>query len=52
MMLFALGEPEEGDGHNVLVDGLLRSPGSENDKLPPTPDCWWGDAQMGPVWFG
>ena len=34
MMLFALGEPEEGDGHNVLVDRVLMSPGRENDKLP------------------
>jgi len=52
MMLFALGEPEEGDGHNVLLGGLLMSPGSGNDKLPPAPDCWWVDAQMGQVWFG
>ena len=37
MMLFALGEPEEGDGHNGFVDGLLKSPGRENYKLPPAP---------------
>ena len=37
MMLFALVEPEEDDDHNVLVDGLLMSPGSENYKLPPGP---------------
>src|ERR1700733_2820468 len=35
MMLFALMEPEEGDDHNVFVDGLLMSPGCENYKLPP-----------------
>ena len=52
MMLFALGEPEEGDGHNVLVGGLLMSPGSENDKLPPALDCWWVDVQMGQVRLG
>ena len=38
IMLFALGEPEEGDHHNVFVDGLLMSPGSENYKLPPGPE--------------
>jgi hypothetical protein len=38
MMLFALMEPEEDDEHNVLVDGLLMSPGSENYKLPPPPE--------------
>ena len=35
MMLFALVEPEEGDDHNLFLDGLLMSPGSENYKLPP-----------------
>ena len=29
MILFALIEPEEGDAHNVYVDGMLMSPGSE-----------------------
>jgi hypothetical protein len=38
MMLFALVEPEEEEDHNVLVDGLLMSPGSENYKLPPDPE--------------
>ena len=38
MMLFALAEPSEGDDHNVFVDGLLMSPGSENYKLPPDPE--------------
>ena len=38
MMLFALAEPAEGDDHNVFVDGLLMSPGSENYKLPPDPE--------------
>ena len=38
MMLFALVEPEDGDDHNVFVDGLLMSPGSENYKLPPAPE--------------
>jgi len=38
MMLFALMEPEEGDDHNVFVDGLLMSPGSENYKVPPGPE--------------
>jgi hypothetical protein len=38
MMLFALVEPEEGDDHNVFVDGLLVNAGSENYKLPPAPE--------------
>jgi hypothetical protein len=38
MMLFALVEPEESDDHNVFVDGLLMSPGSEAYKLPPSPE--------------
>ena len=38
MMLFALMEPDEGDNHNVFVDGLLISPGCENYKLPPAPE--------------
>ena len=38
MTLFALVEPEEGDDHNVFVDGLLMSSGSENYKLPPDPE--------------
>ena len=38
MMLFALAEPEEGDDHNVFVDGLLMSSGSENYRLPPAPE--------------
>jgi hypothetical protein len=38
MMLFALVEPEGRDDHNVFVDGLLMSPGSENYKLPPAPE--------------
>ncbi len=38
MMLFALAEPAEGDDHNVFVDGLLMSPGSENYSLPPAPE--------------
>lgn len=38
MMLFALAEPEECDDHNVFVDGLLMSPGSENYRLPPAPE--------------
>jgi hypothetical protein len=37
MMLFALAEPAEGDDHNVFVDGLLMSPGSENYKFPSAP---------------
>ena len=36
-MLFALAEPAEGDIHNVFVDGLLMSPGSENYKFPSAP---------------
>jgi len=35
MILFALMEPEEGDAHNVFVDGMLMSPGSEDYKVPP-----------------
>jgi len=38
MMLFALAEPEEGDDHELYVDGLLMSPGSENYKLSPAPE--------------
>jgi len=38
MMLFALAEPEAGDDHNVFVDGLLMSEGSENYRLPPAPE--------------
>jgi hypothetical protein len=34
----ALMEPEDGDDHNVFVDGLLMSPGCENYKLPPAPE--------------
>jgi hypothetical protein len=26
MILFALMEPDEGDAHNVFVDGMLMSP--------------------------
>ena len=37
-MLFALVEPEEGDDHDLFVDGLLMSPGSENYKLAPAPE--------------
>jgi hypothetical protein len=35
IILFALMEPDEGDAHNVFVDGMLMSPGSEDYKLPP-----------------
>jgi len=35
MILFALMEPEEGDAHNVFVDGMLISSGSEDYKEPP-----------------
>lgn len=38
MVLFALVEPDEGDAHNVFVDGMLMSPGSENYKVPPSPE--------------
>ena len=38
MMLFALMEPEEGDDHNMFVDGLLMSSGSENYNLSPAPE--------------
>ena len=38
MMLFALMESAEGDGHSVFVDGLLMSPGCENYNLPPAPE--------------
>ena len=37
MILLALMEPEEGDAHNVFVDGMLMSPGSEDYKVPPLP---------------
>ena len=35
MILFALMEPDDGDAHNVFVDGMLMSPGSEDYKLAP-----------------
>jgi hypothetical protein len=38
MILFAVMEPEEGDAHNVFVDGMLMSPGSEDYNLPPAPE--------------
>ena len=37
MILFALMEPEEGDAHNVFVDGMLMSPGCEGYKRMPSP---------------
>jgi hypothetical protein len=37
-ILFALMEPEDGDNHDVFVDGLLMSPGSESYKVPPAPE--------------
>ena len=36
MILFALMEAVESDAHNVFVDGMLMSPGSEDYKVPPT----------------
>jgi hypothetical protein len=38
MILFAVMEPEEGDAHNVFVDGMLMSAGSEDYNLPPAPE--------------
>jgi hypothetical protein len=38
MILFALMEPDDGDAHNVFVDGMLMSPGSENYKVGPLPE--------------
>ena len=35
MILFALMEPDEGDAHNVFVDGMLMRPGSEDYEVPP-----------------
>ena len=35
MILFALMEPDDGDAHNVFVDGMLMSPGSEGYKVAP-----------------
>jgi hypothetical protein len=37
MILFALMEPDDGDAHNVFVDGMLMSPGSEDYKVGPPP---------------
>ena len=37
MILFALMEPDGGDAHNVFVDGMLMSPGSEDYKVAPPP---------------
>jgi len=37
-ILFALMEPEDGDNHNVFVDGFLMSPGSERCRLPAAPE--------------
>ena len=46
MMLFALVEPEEGDDHDLFVDGLLMSPGSENYKLTRAPELLIGFRQF------
>jgi hypothetical protein len=35
MILFALGEPENGDEHTIFMDHMLMSPGTENYKVPP-----------------
>jgi hypothetical protein len=35
MILPAVMEPEEGDAHNVFIDGMLTSPASEDYNLPP-----------------
>jgi hypothetical protein len=35
MILFAVMEPEEGDAHNVFVNGTVMSPGSEDYNLSP-----------------
>ncbi len=35
MILLALMEPDDGDAHNVFVDGMLMSPGSEGYKVAP-----------------
>ncbi len=37
MILFALMEPDDGDAHNVFVDGMLMSAGSEDYKAAPPP---------------
>src|SRR5580698_10631989 len=37
MILFALMEPDDGDAHNVFVDGMLMSPGNEDYKVAPPP---------------
>ena len=37
MILFALMEPDDGDAHNVFVDGMLMSLGSEDYKVAPPP---------------
>ena len=37
MILFAVMEPDDGDAHNVFVDGMLMSPGSEDYKVAPHP---------------
>ena len=37
MILFAFMEPDDGDAHNVFVDGMLMSPGSEDYKVAPPP---------------
>jgi hypothetical protein len=38
MILFAVKEPDEGNTHNVFVDGMLMSPGSEDYNPPPAPE--------------
>jgi hypothetical protein len=38
MILFALVEPDDGDAHNIFVDGMLMSAGSEDYKVPPDPE--------------
>ena len=37
MFLFALMEPDDGDAHNLFVDGMLMSPGGEDHKVAPPP---------------
>jgi len=38
MLFFVLTEPDDGDNHTLLADGLLLSPGCESYKMAPAPE--------------
>jgi hypothetical protein len=38
ILFFPLTEPEDGDSHTLLLDGLLLSPGNETYRMTPPPE--------------